>query len=58
MQKGSLRRDSGENIRLEPLYKAEQRESTDVEEARTPLKHSTRKTCDSGMYVACLKGKK
>ncbi|RLU25456.1 hypothetical protein DMN91_001612 [Ooceraea biroi] len=50
MRKGSPRRDSSENIRLEPLSRTpRQTESTDAaEDAKTPLKHGTRKTCDSG----------
>lgn len=51
----SSEKDSSENIQLEPLSRTPRRhESTDPAEidAKAPLRHAARKTCDSGML--CL----
>jgi len=51
MPKGSSEKDSSENIQLEPLSRTPRRnESTDPAEidAKAPLRHAARKTCDSG----------
>lgn len=51
MPKGSPGKDSSENIQLEPLSRTPRRhESTDPAEidAKAPLRHAARKTCDSG----------
>ena len=51
MPKGRPGKDSSENIQLEPLSRTPRRhESTDPAEidAKAPLRHAARKTCDSG----------
>jgi hypothetical protein len=55
----SSEKDSSENIQLEPLSRTPRRhESTDPAEidAKAPLRHAARKTCDSGMcnILLCL----
>lgn len=51
MPKGSPGKDSSENIQLEPLARTPRRnESIDPAEidAKAPLRHAARKTCDLG----------
>lgn len=56
MPKGSPGKDSSENIQLEPLSGTPRRNQSDPAEidAKAPLRHAARKTCDSGIYKNLL----